>query len=470
MKELKLLSLVLVAGTATMFTACTSESDNSPSANISYESVAAAQQVPVTFGTYLGETPITRAGTTGAMDNTLLQSTGFGVFAYYSDNGVYTTNTSTPNFMHNQAVTHSSSWTYTPIKYWPNETFNGTVDRNGASATNADVISFFAYAPFVNSFTTGTGPVVTWNLDHATGLYKDGSSNNYYVQPGVTGITKITDNSTAQDPKVWYSTSLSSDPADIVDLLWGVVPTGTSYDIAQSSTKQAPTAGLPNLNLTKQTIGETVDFAFLHALSKLTFTVQGYFDEISVDGSGDHVDPSNNVDTNTRIVVKQVDITNSTFKSKAILNLNNETARVPKWEADGATTEGDRSIVYGQMNSAIAYSGTDGTHSGITGVNKNKQDLFATGRYFALIPNASGSFDITITYDVFTADNQLSGGYSKVENVIKKSVSGLNFVGNKHYTINLQLGMTTVKVTATVEGWDTPAVEAEQVDLPINVN
>lgn len=94
-----------------MLAACTSESDNSPSAKISYESVAAAQQVPVAFSTYLGETPVTRA----YMDDTQLQSDGFGVFATYSDNTTYAASQG-PNFMFNQRVSYSASnWGYTPV-------------------------------------------------------------------------------------------------------------------------------------------------------------------------------------------------------------------------------------------------------------------------------------------------------------------------------------------------------------------
>lgn len=57
-----------------------------------------------------------------------------GIFAYYNQNGVAST---TPNFMNNQQATYdasSSSWNYSPVKYWP---------------TNAnDNLSFYAYYPY----------------------------------------------------------------------------------------------------------------------------------------------------------------------------------------------------------------------------------------------------------------------------------------------------------------------------------
>lgn len=68
-----------------------------------------------------------------------------GIFAYYTGNHDWSTS-NTPNFMYNQPVTRSnntSSWTYSPVKYWPNNP--------------DDKITFFAYAPYVNE-TSGSNP------------------------------------------------------------------------------------------------------------------------------------------------------------------------------------------------------------------------------------------------------------------------------------------------------------------------
>lgn len=68
-----------------------------------------------------------------------------GVFAYYTGSSDWSTS-NTPNFMYNQEVKRSnasSPWTYTPVKYWPN---NPT-----------DKITFFAYAPYVKE-ASGSNP------------------------------------------------------------------------------------------------------------------------------------------------------------------------------------------------------------------------------------------------------------------------------------------------------------------------
>nr|WP_302831820.1 fimbrillin family protein [uncultured Bacteroides sp.] len=67
--------------------------------------------------------------------------TSVGVFAFFSQ-GEFNANTATPSFMYNQKVErtdNTSPWTYSPIKYWPNNV--------------KDKISFFAYAPHSNEIT-----------------------------------------------------------------------------------------------------------------------------------------------------------------------------------------------------------------------------------------------------------------------------------------------------------------------------
>lgn len=86
-----------------------------------------------------------------------LQSAGFGVFAYYTgDQNWSTAGTSTiPNFMYNQQVRWASEqWTYSPVKYWPNN--NNPADDSGATGSESkNYLSFFAYAPYSGSYITG---------------------------------------------------------------------------------------------------------------------------------------------------------------------------------------------------------------------------------------------------------------------------------------------------------------------------
>lgn len=110
----------------------------------------------IQFGTYLGRNA---QGRGSILDNTFatgLPNQGFGVFAYYTNNGDYNPSSSTLNYMNNTKVwaTDATTWTYSPIKYWPNEA--------------EDKLSFFAYAPYNESYTvnSNTGdPILTFVVD-----------------------------------------------------------------------------------------------------------------------------------------------------------------------------------------------------------------------------------------------------------------------------------------------------------------
>lgn len=66
-----------------------------------------------------------------------LQSAGFGVFAYYTEDNLWNGASSPiPDFMYNQQVTYTATtWQYSPVKYWPND-------------DTKKYVSFFAYAPY----------------------------------------------------------------------------------------------------------------------------------------------------------------------------------------------------------------------------------------------------------------------------------------------------------------------------------
>ncbi|MBP5333941.1 MAG: hypothetical protein J6Y66_07210, partial [Bacteroidales bacterium] len=137
-------SMILAAAAALALAACAKVetiNNNAPEA--------------ISFGVYAGKAAATKAvsGTDySTVTTATLQasSNGFGVFGYYTDAANYASSTKA-NFMYNQQVTYSAgAWSYSPVKYWPNE--------HGASAvsTDTDKLTFLAYAPFVA--TNAIGP------------------------------------------------------------------------------------------------------------------------------------------------------------------------------------------------------------------------------------------------------------------------------------------------------------------------
>lgn len=77
----------------------------------------------IQFGSFVGQS--TKAATP-------LNTGTFGVFGYYTGEDAFSA-AATPNFMFNQKVEYTTAWTYSPIKYWPNN--------------DGEKVSFIAYRP-----------------------------------------------------------------------------------------------------------------------------------------------------------------------------------------------------------------------------------------------------------------------------------------------------------------------------------
>lgn len=400
--------------------------------------------VPLTFSSYLGRTATTRAGATGTIttdgagNTTSLQTEGFGLFATYTDNAEYTAATG-PNFMYNTKVS-TKDWTYSPLRYWPNETSTTNADGKGATSEGVDRLSFFAYAPYVEA--TATTGAVTENT---------------------VGITALTANNATTDPKVTYV--VADDPSKSVDLLWGVVPAGTTKWSNVTGTDIDIAEGKPYLNLIKPNTTQKVNFNFRHALAKLGLKVVGAFDAVT----------GGTKDAATKITVASVTIEGTGFKKTAVLNLNNTTANEPLWEAVKDAGDIKLTVSDANLNSKIKDSGKDEAQT-VDGVTETAQDLLnsdatSAQKAFMIIPSSADnkSLKVTIDYYVNTTDASLSKGYSRVENKITKTITGFAPEAGKNYTLLLSLGMTSVKVSATVSDWTTEDGSTTQVDLPINV-
>lgn len=376
---------------------------------------------PVAFGVYV---PKTKAGAAGQTTTTSIKRTeanegGFGVFAYYTDNATYG-GTTKPNFMYNQGVfwnTSTSKWEYDPIKYWPNE--YGT----GANSEGTDRVSFFGYAPYVSS---------------ASGDY---------------GIKAMSAKTATGDPTITYA--IDPTPSTAVDLCWAV----------NSAT------GLPWTDQTKQTTTGTVAFLFKHALARFNVNVRGFFDAVR---ESDGQISTAEIDSKTKITIEKIEIT-GTFAPSGVLNLNNDEANKAKWTpADAAET----TLTIPRTDIAESLRATENgesTFPSIAGVTKTNVNVFtgaapakADATYYTFIPTtASTTLNVKITYYVTTQDAKLDGGLICVKNVINKDIAfASGFACGLNYNLNIVLGMTTVKLEATVSDWADPS--NVDIDLPVN--
>lgn len=463
----------ILAAAALSFAACSSDDEFAPKQE-------AQSEQAIEFNAYVGR-GTTRAGAVGTITNSdgsgtkkLLQATGFGVFGYYTDGKPYS-ETAIPNFMYNQLVSGGGSWNYSPLKYWPNEF--GT----DATSDDKDMLTFFAYAPYV-AVNPGTGRVTS------------GSNTS--------GIVGLTSNTATGDPYVKYYVDF--DPENRVDLLYGVAKEAwATTDGVVSGIGTAITVGNPFIDLVKPTTGKKVYFDFKHALASLNVTIDAF-----VDGE----DATNDLDKNTRIWVRSV--TFEGFTDKGSLNLNS-VADDPLWyELSSTNTRIGSGVVtiYDQrrdgkeghtnavatsekpfdLNPAIVQSAPYAAYSAgtglkisddVTGVTNTTVNLFnsTTAEEPIFVIPTDDDVKVTIVYDVETYDPNVAGYLSDgvlkgstIENKITKTISWDTASGaaamdaGKKYTINLHLGMTSVKFDAFVTDWATG--DDADTDLPKNRN
>ena len=375
------------AASALMLTACSSENDvvqnTTPQTTV--------QQKAVGFDVYTpAATGVTRAGvdglqgtmTTSRMQRSEADGGGFGVFAYLVEDADATLATATaydptapgtPNFMWNEKILWNNvnlGWYYNPLKYWPNETNNdsqntpATMEQyTDASTTNhLDRLSFFAYAPYVNT---------------ATPL--DGS---------IPGIVAMTDKnglfaSSYSEPKLQYNAAMTN-PNQAVDLLWGVAPTGGLTYTAVNGTTVEVKEGKPLVDMVKPNVNTSMKFLFQHALARFGITAVAAIDQV---GAGGTLDP------NTKITINEITITGP-FGSYGYLNLDNSNANaanVANWVYSNGTTIDnsttaipDATITLSVANGAIAdhlqFVGNHTTPSAQTdrvGVTTVRQNVIA---------------------------------------------------------------------------------------------
>ena len=387
---------------------------------------------PIAFGAYTGNA-LTKAGTPGELTTATLKSSGFGVFAYQTTGDAAL---ATPNFMYNTKVS-GDSWTYSPIKYWPNQIQAGNTDAQPATAYQADKVSFFAYAPHV-AVTPGTGAIA-----------------------GATeGITALTSNATSGDPKVTYK--VTSDLDNQVDLCWGVVnPTADqTWKTVVTGKNISLAKGMPFLGLQKPAINTTIHFYFKHALAQINLKAQAAYNLTTAGGTAQD---------GVKITIEKVELSVPGMFETAVLNLNNTTANTAKWESATGSKKLDLTVNEGNLNADLKDAGAKKAADQPAGVTADEKDVIVNGKYYTVIPtDVSTTVNVKVTYYVTTDDEDLLGGYSRVQNVISKDVTfASGFAAGTKNTIKMILGISEVKFEAEVTEWTDGATQT--VDLPKNV-
>ena len=184
-------------------------------------------KTPVTFTTYSSRQLSTKAdGSYVAPGADFAAGSVVGVYGFYHDNSTWAAETAAgtniADFMYHTALTKQAdgTWTYSPIKYWPNEY------GLGASSANVDKLSFWGYYP-----------------RNAAGLnlYKSGTTTAY-------------DNNSNGLPKITFTQQ--ENPDDMIDLMFATPLTDLYRNDASDH---------------GATTGGEVNLVFKHALSLVEF-------------------------------------------------------------------------------------------------------------------------------------------------------------------------------------------------------
>ena len=415
------------------------------------------KETPVSFGVYAGKIPSTKAVSAAQFGNITttelkLATAGFGVFGYYTGNDSYAPATHTANFMYNEKVTWDTDhWTYAPVKYWPNE--------HGANAvsSDSDKLTFLAYAPYVANLAIGA----------ASSTVSDGAGT---PAAATEGITAMTGNTATASASLTFSVPASKDQQ--IDLLYGVLKT---QSVNVDGTSQGVVDGAIE-NLTKQKTTGTVDIIFRHALAKCAFDIKEVVDQVDPESS---VNPSQGVDPNwTKVVVESLTLKGTNIGRQGDLNLY-----TGNWNVTTPLT----AFAIAPLPSAISVDVAPTTYPAIAGVD---EDGLASTIDVMLIPHYSDNgtpanpaddvfttfTGIDIVYYVCTKDDNLATGVSVVKNHIDKDFeTAINVQKGFQYNITVLLGLTSVKLTADVQAWDTDLNgdtldnDAISIDLPQNV-
>lgn len=416
-------SLFIFAAAALALTACTSEDDVVQSAAQKQASADA-----LAFDVYLPQTSqVTRSGRVNVMDNTTLQTAGFGVFGYQTDDGLYTAGTSLPNYMWNQQVNYNATnvgWYYSPLKYWPNETGHDSQSTSAGMPTaptgaNVDRLTFFAYAPWVKG-APATGVVAP--------VYEDIEATTSFGITQLTANTGKLGDAAVADPKIRYV--VATDPSQSVDLLWGVAPVGDlSYtNVAGTTTKVD--AGAPLIDLLKPAVNTNMKFLFQHALARLGVKVVLAADQVLAGGNFDVA--------NTKVTIQEIAIKGN-FGSAGTLNLNNKNKALNTANWESITTASTDGTAF-KINSAnglakhLIWSGVTDEQQTVTGVTTTYSDaiqvsnkatyskLVTTPAYSATTPYFADNDDHVGNTPTYAAYN---GGWTKGSKVyLQKSLNG----------------------------------------------
>lgn len=366
---------------------------------------------------------------------------GFGVYGY---KGEYNNASSLPTlFKVGDGVGANKHVTFVSGGTEPTTSLDIPGSWDYTSATTANLVewesgekyTFFAYAPYMAS--AGSAP----------------------------GITALKTDDTAGDPTISYT--VATDPAQSVDLLWGV----------RTDTQEK--SGLPWIDIQQGQTTSAVLFTFYHALCALGLHAQVIVDQHNRLSELDDESSLGTIGSadGCKVTLKSITITPKTtslYKS-GVLNLNNydddddatnDGAHQPKWDSTSGTIA---SLVLNSattINNDILDPGPDDEDGddtndtedfmnddevpGIT-QSSNSQPVIKDDKLFMLIPQDSQDYTVSVEYFL---TYKTESGYHRELVERDVTLSNLELVAGVKYYINLVIGLRTFKVNISAVDWE----------------
>lgn len=380
-------------------------SENETIERISHES-------GIDFGIYTSRTATTRGV---EMDLPQLKTDAFGVLAYYTNQNPWlkAAGSTHPNFMYNQQIKWDSTlgeWTYSPIRYWP----------NNAGA----YVSFFAYAPYNNSAVALVG-----NDEGDTGT----PTITFTVADEVCEMVDFVTAVAIDKTKAPLETATNSDAAKVVF--------NFKHELSRVAFKAKPSEQLyladndahkTYINIKSAVLSSSTDGNFY---KQATYTFPNENDTEADDNFVGTWDYTN------ALTFSSLDIDNLLATDKALFNIVGDAYR------DEASLPIEGVMI-----------GDEANNEAVSIFGKNELDK---ERYLFFIPASTveggglgdGAATVTFEYDIVTIDNNLVNGYSCTSAVKTVNLPKGTLRQGTAYTYTFIFNVDRVEVKATVIPW-----------------
>ena len=340
--------------------------------------------------------------TKGTQTDVTALKTGFGVFAYHTGATAWSAagSSAAPNFMYNQKVESSNgtTWTYTPVKYWPKD---------------EEKVTFFAYGP--HSTVSGSGVTMS-----AVGSITGAPKLTFAIES--TGdATKMTDFVVAKNEASTTQDRTHTNSASGVTFTFQHVLSRLTFE-AKPSVELSTTTG------TKGTTYVMVKSAkILHGTSSPKFYKSGILD------CADATWSSKTQATADYDITKVLALSD---QKSIVTNTADQTNN--KYDAVKLTSNATPISLFTASQYLFLIPETAKTGAGTT---------------------SAGDVTIQFEYDIVTVDTALGKGYAITHHTTDAKLPTGALKQGTAYKYTIEFGINEVKIlTPTVENWgsDTP--------------